>query len=205
MGIHDVITIKGNFKLLRGITYKYIIYFLFHSKLKLLKCLSLKYHLFFRVLLQCTLNPHQNQGLIRFLFIWTLVPIQKDLGDLLCPRFQKTDNFKLNQPSKSLEKTILGLLQYQQLRIGDYEFKKICFLKEDLLNGELEIRENQPQFDKNIGMEHVLEQCHKVREISIGRNRRLYVTFLQYIKDNPASTYVQIRLFVERRTTSSNK
>ena len=111
MGIHDVITIKGNFKLLRGIAYKYIIYFLFHSELKLLKCLPLKYHLFFRVLLQCTLNPHQNQGLIRFLFIWTLVPIQKDLGDLLCPRFQETDNFILNQPSKSLEKTVLGLLK----------------------------------------------------------------------------------------------
>ena len=63
--------------------------------------------------------------------------------------------------------------KYQQLRIGDYEFKKFCFLKEDLINGELEMRENQPQFDKNIGMEHVLEQCHKVREISIGRHRRL--------------------------------
>ena len=88
--------------------------------------------------------------------------------------------------------------KYQQLRIGDYEFRKFCFLKEDLLNGELEMRENQPQFDKNIGMEHVLEQCHKVREISIGRNRRLYVTFLQYIKDNPASTYVQIRLFCRK-------
>ena len=88
--------------------------------------------------------------------------------------------------------------KYQQLRIGDYEFKKFCFLKEDLLNGELEMKENQPQFDKNIGMEHVLKQCHKVREISIGRNRRLYVTFLRYIKDNPASTYVQIRLFCRK-------
>ena len=77
--------------------------------------------------------------------------------------------------------------KYQRLRIGDYEFQKFCFLKEDLLNGELEMRENQPQFDKNIGMEHVLEQCHKVREISIGRDRRIYVTFLQYIKDNPVS------------------
>ena len=56
------------------------------------------------------------------------------------------------------------------------------------------MRENQPQFDKNIGIEHLLEQCHKVREISIGRNRRLYATFLQYIKDNPASIYVQIRI-----------
>ena len=88
--------------------------------------------------------------------------------------------------------------KYQQLRIGDYEFQIFCFFKEDLLNGELEMREKQPQFDKNIGMEHVLEQCHKVREISIGQNRRLYVTFLQNLKDNPASTYVQIRLFCQK-------
>ena len=27
--------------------------------------------------------------------------------------------------------------KYQQLRIGDYEFQKFCFLKEDLLIGEL--------------------------------------------------------------------
>ena len=47
--------------------------------------------------------------------------------------------------------------KYQHLRIGDYEFQKFCFLKEDLLDGELEMRENQLQFDKNIGMEHVLE------------------------------------------------
>ena len=107
MCINDVFTVKGNFRLLRGIAYKYIIYFLFHSKLKLLKCLSLNNHLFFRVLLQYTLNSHQNQGLIRFLFIWTLVPIQKDLGDLICPRFQETDNFILNQPSKFF----LGLLK----------------------------------------------------------------------------------------------
>ena len=83
----------------------------------------------------------------------------------------------------------------QHLRIEDYEFQEFYFLKEDLLIGELEMRENHPHFDKNIGLEHVLEQCHKVREISIGQNRRLYVTFLQYIKDNPASTYVPIRLF----------
>ena len=48
--------------------------------------------------------------------------------------------------------------KYQQMRIEDYEFQKFCFLKEDLHNGELEMRENQLQFDKNIGMEHVLEQ-----------------------------------------------
>ena len=87
------------------------------------------------------------------------------------PTFSKTEKFILNQP---FSKDNSGTFEkYQQLRIGDYEFKKFCFLKEDLLNGELEMRENQPQFDKNIGMEHVLRQCHKVREISIGRNRRL--------------------------------
>ena len=77
----------------------------------------------------------------------------------------------------------------------DYEFQKFCFLKEDLFNGALEMRGNQAHFDKNNFMSHVLEQCHKLREISIGRNRRLYVTFLQYIKDNPASTYVQFDFF----------
>ena len=87
----------------------------------------------------------------------------------------------------------------QQLQIEDYEFQKLCYLNEDLLKGELKMRKNQPQFDKKRGMEHVLKQCHKVREISIGLNRRLYVTFLQYIKDNPASTYVQIRLFWSKR------
>ena len=44
-------------------------------------------------------------------------------------------------------------------------------------------------------MEDVLQQCHKAREISNGKNRRLYVTFIQYVQDNPASVYVQIRLF----------
>ena len=161
--------------------------------------LSLKHHLFFRVLLHCTLNPHQNQGLIRFLFIWTLDPIQRHLGDLFCPRFQETDKFILNQPSKSIEKTIRELLKStSNCELETMSLRKFCFLEEDLLNGELEMRENQPQFDKNIGMEHVLEQCHKVREISIGRNRRFYVTFFQYIKDNPASTYVQIRFFCRK-------
>ena len=63
------------------------------------------------------------------------------------------------------------------------------------------MRQNQIQFDKNIGREHVLEQCHKVREISIGRNRRLYGTFLKYIKDNPAATYGQIQLFCQKENT----
>ena len=38
--------------------------------------------------------------------------------------------------------------KYQQLRFGDYEFQNFSFLHGDLLNGELDMRENQPQFDK---------------------------------------------------------
>ena len=85
--------------------------------------------------------------------------------------------------------------KYQQLRIGDYEFKKFCFLKNNILDGELELSEHPTQFDKNPCMEDVLQRCHKVREVSIGRNRRIYVTFIQYVQENPASIYVQIRLF----------
>ena len=85
--------------------------------------------------------------------------------------------------------------KYQQLRIGDNEFKKFCLLKNDLLNGDWEIRENPAQFEKNPKMEDVLQQCQKAREISIGKNRRLYATFIQHVQDNPASVYVQIRLF----------
>ena len=81
---------------------------------------------------------------------------------------------------------------------GDYEVQKFCFLKEDLLKGEVEMRKNQPQFDKDKGIEHVLEKCHKIREISIGGNRRLYVKSLQYIKDYPASTYAQNQLFCRK-------
>ena len=44
-------------------------------------------------------------------------------------------------------------------------------------------------------MKDVLQRCHKVREVSIGQNRRIYVTFIQYVQENPASIYVQIRLF----------
>ena len=94
---------------------------------------------------------------------------------------------------------ISGIFEkYHQLRIGEYEFLKYCFLKEHLLKGELEMRENQPKFDKDTSMVHVLEQCHKVRDISIGQNRRLFVTFLHYIKDDTASTYVQTWLFVKK-------
>ena len=47
-------------------------------------------------------------------------------------------------------------------------------------------------------MEHVLEPCDKVEDFSIGRNRKSFFTFLHYINDNPASTYVQIRLFCRK-------
>ena len=90
--------------------------------------------------------------------------------------------------------------KYQQLRIGDYEFKKFCLLKNDLLNGDWIIRENPAQFERNPKMEDVLQQCHKAREISIGKNRRLYVTFIQYVQDNTASVYVQIRLFCRKES-----
>ena len=60
--------------------------------------------------------------------------------------------------------------KYQQLRIGDKEFKKFCLLKKDLLNGDWEILENPARLEKNPKMEDVLQQCHKAREISIGKN-----------------------------------
>ena len=86
------------------------------------------------------------------------------------------------------------------MRIGDYEFKKFCLLKNDLLNGVLEMRENPAQFEENSKLEDVLQQCHKKRETSIGENRRLYVIFLQYVPENPASVYVQIRLFCRKES-----
>ena len=85
--------------------------------------------------------------------------------------------------------------KYKELRIGDYKFKKFCALKNNILNGELELSEHLAQFDENPCMEDVLQLCHKVREVSIGRNRRIYVTFIQYVQENPASVCVQIRLF----------
>ena len=39
--------------------------------------------------------------------------------------------------------------KYQQHRNGDYEIKKFCFLKNNILNGELELSEHPTQFDKN--------------------------------------------------------
>ena len=45
--------------------------------------------------------------------------------------------------------------KYRQLRIGDYEFKKFCFLKNNILDGELELSEHPTQFDKNPCMDDV--------------------------------------------------
>ena len=60
--------------------------------------------------------------------------------------------------------------KYQLLRIGDYELKKFCFSKNNILNGELELSEYPTQFDKNPCMEDVLQRCLKVREVSRGQN-----------------------------------
>ena len=57
------------------------------------------------------------------------------------------------------------------------------------------LSEHPAQFDKKSCMEDVLQRCQKVREISIGLNRQKYVTFIQYVRENPASIYVPIRLF----------
>ena len=84
---------------------------------------------------------------------------------------------------------------YQQFRIGDCEFKKLCFLKNNILNRELKLSEHPAQFDKNTCLEDVLQRGHKVREVSIGRTKRIYVTFFQYVQENAASIYVQIRVF----------
>ena len=127
--------------------------------------------------------------------------IQTELGDLLCLKYLEMDNITLNQLFKSSKKDKCGAFEkYQQLRIGDYEFKKFCLLKNDLLNGDWEIRENPAQFEKNPKIEDVLQQYNKAREISLGKNRRLYVIFIQYVQDNPASLYVQIRLFCRKES-----
>ena len=95
--------------------------------------------------------------------------------------------------------------KYQQLRIGEYEFKKFCLLKNDLLNGDWEFRETPAQFEKNPKMEDVQQQCHKAREISIGKIRRLYVTFMKYVQDNRASFYVQIQLLCRKESNEFKK
>ena len=49
-------------------------------------------------------------------------------------------------------------------------------------------------------MEDVLQQCHKAREISIGKNQRLYVNFILYVQDNPAAVYVLIQFFCRKES-----
>ena len=134
-------------------------------------------------------------------FYIDLALIQTDLGDLLCPKYIRNGQNYSVPTFQVFKKDKCGTFEkYQQLRIGDCEFKKFYLLKNDLLNGDWEIRENPAQFEKNPKMEDVLQQCHKAREISIGVNHRLNVTFIQYVQDNPASVYVQIRLFCRKES-----
>ena len=118
---------------------------------------------------------------------FTVSQILKNLPNYSEPIFQvfKKDN------SGTFEK-------YQQLQIGDYYFEKLYFLKNNILNGELELCEHSTQFDKNRCMEDVLQRCHKFREVSIGETRRIYATFIQCVHSNPASIYVHIRLFCRK-------
>ena len=94
--------------------------------------------------------------------------------------------------------------KYQQLRIGVYEFKKFCLLENDLLNGDWKMRENLVQFEKNPKTEDVLQQCHKAREISIGKHRSLCVTFIQYVQNNPAQFMLRSNFFVAKRAVNSS-
>ena len=128
-----------------------------------------------------------------------MVLTQKNLRDFVSQFFKNGQNYSgptfqvfKKDNSRTFEK-------YQQLRIGDYELKKFCFSKNNILNGELELTEYPTQFDKNPCMEDVLQRCLKVREVSRGQKRRLYVTSIQYVKENPASIYVQIRLFCSKK------
>ena len=90
-------------------------------------------------------------------------------------RFRKEQNY--SEPTfQVFNKDKCGTFEkYQQLRIGDFEFKKFCLLKNNLLNGDWETQKNPAQFEMNPKMEDVLQQCQKAREISIGKNRRPYV------------------------------
>ena len=47
-------------------------------------------------------------------------------------------------------------------------------------------------------MEDVLQRYHKVREVTVGLNRRIYVTFIQYVQENPTSIYVQFWLYCRK-------
>ena len=112
-----------------------------------------------------TLNTHQKQELIRLVFIWTLDPIQKDLGS-------QTDKFILDKPSKSLENPVEAILKIRVFANRGLQLSKILLPR----GGSTKMRnddEKKPQFNKDTSMERVLEQCHKVKKISMGRNLRL--------------------------------
>ena len=59
----------------------------------------------------------------------------------------------------------------------------------------MELSERPAQFDKNLCMEEVLQRFQKVREVSIGKNRRISETFIQYVQENQALIYAHIRHF----------
>ena len=90
--------------------------------------------------------------------IYIFALIQTDLGDLLCPKYLEMGNITLIQLFRSLKKDKCGTFEkYQQLRIGDYEFKNFCLLKNDMLYGDWEMRENPAQFEKNPKTENLLQ------------------------------------------------
>ena len=67
-------------------------------------------------------------------------------------------NITLNQLFRSSKKDKCGTIEkYQQLRIGGYEFKNVCLLKNDMLYGDWEMREIPAQFEKNPKMEDLLQ------------------------------------------------
>ena len=151
--------------------------FCFHSQLKLMKCLSLKYHLFLSASSMYT-QSSRKPGTDSVPFYMDFGSNSKRFGRFTVSQISRNGQLHTEPTFQVFRKDNSGTFEkYQQLRIGDCEFQKFCFLKEYLLNGEQEMRENQPQFDKNISIEHVLEQCHKVREISIGRNLDLMLLF----------------------------
>ena len=137
------------------------------------------------------------------------VPFYTDFGSnpkrferFTVPQIFKNGQIYSEPTFQVFKKDISGTFEkYQQLRIGDYELKKFCFLKSNILNGELELSEDPTQFDKNPCME---QRCHKVREVSIGRNRRIFVTFIQYVQENPASV-CRFGSFVAKKTMSSSR
>ena len=175
-------------------------------QIKLIKCLSLKFLRFFSSAPSMFTDSQPKTGT-------DSVPVLVDFGSnpKRFGRFTVSQIFKNGQNYSEpifqfFKKDNCGTFEkYQQLRIGEYEFKKYCFLKNSIMDGELKLSEHPTQFDKNPCVEEVLQRCHKVREVSIGQNRRIYVTFIQYVQENPASINVQIRLFFRKENNDFKK